>query len=78
MKRTTLALAALASLSGFAASVEPASAWHRRWHQPVVSVVAPVYPFVAPVYVGPRVVYRAPRRTVIYRAPVRRRVVVYR
>ncbi|HEX2552163.1 MAG TPA: hypothetical protein VHL98_00580 [Microvirga sp.] len=74
MKKTTFALVALTALSGLAASVQPAEAWHRRWHRPVV--VAPFY--AAPVYVAPRVVYRAPAR-VVYRAPVRRkRVVIYR
>ena len=80
MTKATLALAAPAALGGLAASTAPASAWHwRHPHQRVVRVVNP-FPIVAPVVVAPRVVYRAPRRTVVYRAPVRRvkRTVVHR
>ncbi len=79
MRKSTLAVAALAALGGLAASTAPASAWHRHWHRTTVvvrpgfPVVAPVYPFVAPVVVAPRVVYRAP-----YRVKRVRRVVVYR
>ena len=57
MRKTTLAVAALAALGGLAASTAPASAWHRHWHRTTVvvrpgyPVVAPVYPFIAPVVV---------------------------